>query len=760
MMSRRWLMVALALAMQSAFHASGPRLAEAQRSGQGSAQTVRVAVDVIAVDVQVIDREGHAVAGLGPEHFRVTINGRRHRVVSAAFVDARAPSDPQPGSVAGATSPPNAAAPVAGGRHVTMLAVDCLSFSPGVVRAAIETARDFITRLPAEHLVGLFAYPIGPDIDPTTDRAAVLRALDSVVGQRDVGTISQFRFRPSEIIDLSTELPQEDGPILMRIARRECAEPIQPLCVKRLSVDATSTALYYEAQANVSLGGLRSLLRKMSTMPGRKNLILISGGLIASDRAGGRPDVADLGTEAGKEAARANTAVYTIHVDTAFQERTAAEAPAIEKELTDIGRDGQVRGQWLEQFSGAAGGALFKVLGGSSEYAFDRILRETSSYYLLGVEPGASDVAGRTHEINVKVDRRNVTVRSRRWVTLPDRNTPGDSAVKVAEASPPSASSASSASTVSAPPRRVPLPGDVQPIADAFGRGDYAGMHLQLERAGDLANVIRGFRTADPPWPESPRRAAVFALELAIAGLRSESGFAREQGGRLLAEYSTRVHRVPDGDPFECAWLWTGAAALGGLFQPGNAIGFVRRALLHCPNEARLHLADAIVTEQQWLSLRQPGATETSDVMRRYEAAMKFPETAIEARVRRAWFLVRTGKPEQALELLEGAPPASTDTYVRYLGYLVRGQALRVLGRSDEAIAALRDALIAWPDAQSARVGLMTLLLIRGDRQQASALAEAIGASADDQFDPWWTYWVGDYRAYPTIVSRLRELAQ
>jgi hypothetical protein len=39
-------------------------------------------------------------------------------------------------------------------------------------------------------------------------------------------------------------------------------------------------------------------------------------------------------------------------------------------------------------------------------------------------------------------------------------------------------------------------------------------------------------------------------------------------------------------------------------------------------------------------------------------------------------------------------------------------------------------------------------------------MAEDIQAAPDDQFDPWWMYWQGDYRAYPAIVARLLELAQ
>jgi hypothetical protein len=54
----------------------------------------------------------------------------------------------------------------------------------------------------------------------------------------------------------------------------------------------------------------------------------------------------------------------------------------------------------------------------------------------------------------------------------------------------------------------------------------------------------------------------------------------------------------------------------------------------------------------------------------------------------------------------------------------------------------------------------MTLQLSRGDRQEAGKLAEATETIQGDHFDPWWTYWLGDYRVYPAIVAKLREIAQ
>ena len=54
----------------------------------------------------------------------------------------------------------------------------------------------------------------------------------------------------------------------------------------------------------------------------------------------------------------------------------------------------------------------------------------------------------------------------------------------------------------------------------------------------------------------------------------------------------------------------------------------------------------------------------------------------------------------------------------------------------------------------------MTLHVNRGERDEAATLAEAAQTAPDSEFDPWWTYWLGDFRAYPAMLEKLRELAR
>lgn len=718
--------------------------APAAQASQTPPPRFRTGVDLIAVDVQVIDRDGHPIADLGPDKFDVRINGRRRRVVTAELIRPETglgPAKPAAGGIVGPQRP----------ARVIVLAIDCLSFRPAASVAVIEALRRFVAALAPTDQVGLVAYPLGPKVDPTTDHTAVTLALKSVIGQGEPDA-TQFHLRPSEIVDLNAALSGQApsaSSALETVALRECGNPVDEACRARLLSELAGTALYYEGQAHLSIGMLRSLLKTMTSVAGRKTVVLVSGGMIASDTPGGRPDISEIGIETGKEAARANAAIYTLYLDSSFLSQFSADTPG-QKNFNNFERDSTVLGRWLDQFSGSAGGSLFRLQTGSGEFAYDRILTEIGSYYLLGVELEEADRDGRTHEITVKANQRKATVRGRRWVMVPKR----DAAI----AAPPAAEGPAVADPPPAAPPRTVAP-EVQALADLFDRGSGDALQLRLRQTKDLSALLHDFRTLDTPWPDEPRRTAVFALEIAVAGLRSGDRRATDEAGRLLSEYAARIRTAGPADGFECTWLQTEADAFEGVFMTTAAMAFVARAVERCPDAARLQLSYAVLSDQQWLR-GTPRTTGEAEVLPRYERAMQFAETQAEARLRAAWLLRRSGHPDRALATLDAAHEPSPDRQVRYLGELVRGEILRALGREADAAAALRSALAEWPGAQSARVALMTLLVRRGERAEAASLAEAIETASDEQFDPWWMYWLGGLRRYPADIAALREMAR
>ena len=62
--------------------------------------------------------------------------------------------------------------------------------------------------------------------------------------------------------------------------------------------------------------------------------------------------------QVGKEAATANTAIYTLFIDSSLHDRFRAETRSADRTVDNQGRDTALLGRWLEQFSGAAGGVV------------------------------------------------------------------------------------------------------------------------------------------------------------------------------------------------------------------------------------------------------------------------------------------------------------------------------------------------------------------------------------------------------------------
>ena len=56
-------------------------------SQAGQRPVFRSGVDLIAVDAAVVDKDGNPIAGVKPEQFEVTVDGKPRRVVSAEFLE-------------------------------------------------------------------------------------------------------------------------------------------------------------------------------------------------------------------------------------------------------------------------------------------------------------------------------------------------------------------------------------------------------------------------------------------------------------------------------------------------------------------------------------------------------------------------------------------------------------------------------------------------------------------------------------------------
>jgi len=293
-----------------------------------------------------------------------------------------------------------------------VLAVDEHSLRVGSAHAAVVAAKRFIDRLGPDDLVGLQAYPTGTaHADLTNDHDAVKRTLDKVMALYERPT-TQYNLTPSEAIDVASG----DREALNRAARRECPRNLSS-CASQILLEAEKLAVNFEMQVAQSLAGLRGLIHGLAEVPGRKTLVLVSGGLLATDRANGRVNASGQMMDLGRDAALGNCTVYVLHLDDSFLDAFSAEHPT--RNVSSLFRDSSMYASGLEMIAGAAGGDVLRVQGTTPDTAFDRILRETSAYYLVGVEPTDAERDGKTHFIRVKVKAKGALVRSRTVVVIP-----------------------------------------------------------------------------------------------------------------------------------------------------------------------------------------------------------------------------------------------------------------------------------------------------------------------------------------------------
>jgi VWFA-related protein len=363
--------------------------------------TFETGVDIIQVDVHVVDKTGKPIADLRPDEFEVEISGKKRKISTVQFISYASPPSPrvaQPGTDV-ASRP----------RRLFLLAIDEHSLHISNALAGIEAAERFIDKLQPDDLVGLQAFPTGrARHDFTTDHAAVKKALRGVTGLHEEPS-SRFNLTPSEVIDIANG----DRDVQMRIFQQHCARG--GCTLNDVRNDAISLVGFMEMKVSQSVNALRNLVRGLGDVPGRKTVVLVSGGLVASDHAGGRVNAKAELASLGRETALANVSLFALHLDWSF--------------LTSLGSKGGLRGSYfrdsnmaasgLEIAAGVAGGAVMRVQGTSPNVAFDRVLTETSAHYLLGVAGDEADRDGRTHTIRVTVKRGGAQVRSRTEVRIP-----------------------------------------------------------------------------------------------------------------------------------------------------------------------------------------------------------------------------------------------------------------------------------------------------------------------------------------------------
>lgn len=395
--------------------------------------TFKVAVDYVEVDAVITDRNGKFVRDLKKEDFQVLEDGKPQTISAFTIVDMPVERARRPLFASRPIEPDvkSNERPFEGRVYVMM--IDDLHTNFGRTGRVQGAARQFIERhLGANDLMAVVhtAGPTDASQDFTNNKRLLLAAVDRTMGRK----------LRSPTVERTAEYYRMQG-------FRQQGDPIRdPVEMERAN------------NARQSLEALRQVAEWFGGVRGRRKTILFVSEGIDYDIVDvfNNPSASlllDTTRQTIAAAARSNVSIYGIDprgltelADETIEVGSFPDDTSLGIGEQSIRKELLLSQASLQELSEETGG--FAVINTSKVAdAFDRIVRDNSTYYVLAYYPATTEKAGRFHSIQVRVNRPDLTVRARRGYVTP----------KAGSAAPRNARSAAGAKTTMTPEVREAL---------------------------------------------------------------------------------------------------------------------------------------------------------------------------------------------------------------------------------------------------------------------------------------------------------------
>jgi len=443
-------------------------LPAAPQPPQDSQAVIRTGVAEVLLEVVVRDRRGRLVRNLKPEDLEIYENGVKQDIRAFRFAGAERRRTernerPEP-STAGARAP-------GAGRPMSLRAVNllCIVFhnlDPVNRTRAVRMAETILKEeFPPNTLAAVFALddyltPVSPFTDQKQDLLTAVqqafsgKSLDFIDASVAVLTANPTMFT----IDVLVNMAAQSATVTDRIAGGEVSKTIVPRADVSMSASANATR-GFRARERVDMAhvtGSRAfdqidtMVSQLAQLPGRKSVILVSGGLLTT----GDPDAF------GRLMAKANAANMTVYsfdpteldevTDTQAAKTALAQVAEVSRSQTNLNASLQERRQQsrqgdalevavrssdlraaLRELAEGTGGFL---VANTSEFnkPFRRVLEEMEARYEVAYRPAGLKLDGRLRTIEVRTTRKDLIVESRTgYFALPAR--PGGDALAAHE---------------------------------------------------------------------------------------------------------------------------------------------------------------------------------------------------------------------------------------------------------------------------------------------------------------------------------------
>ena len=419
-MTRSIRLVALAL---SAVSAAGTLLTagQAPSAPQPQQPTFKVQVDYVEVDAMVTDRTGNFVRDLKKEDFQVLEDGRPQSITTFGLVDIPIERLQRPLGAALPIEPDVKTNERPFDGRVYVMVIDDFHTGFGRTERVKRAAKQFIQRnLGSNDLMAVVHTAGGANSGQefTSNKRLLVAAVDKTMGRKLRSATAEM----TEEYYRTRGMPQT-GPLR----------------------DPSDQERTYNARA--ALDTLKNVADWFGGVHGRrKSILFVSEGIdyniVDVFNNQGASTVLDATREAIASATKSNVSIYGIDPrglttmgDEEIEIGAYPDDPTVGVNSQSLQNELRMSQDSLRVLSEETGG-FAAVNRNDLATAFDRIVQDNSSYYVLAYYPPTVDKRpGRFHKIEVRVTRPGLNVRSRRGYAAPKTKAPATTTVDPAKAS-------------------------------------------------------------------------------------------------------------------------------------------------------------------------------------------------------------------------------------------------------------------------------------------------------------------------------------
>lgn len=355
----------------------------------------KAGVDLVTVNVVVRDRDGNPIRGLTRDDFVVEEDGKPQRTTTfdVEELETRAAGAPVPeiptvlGSVGKAPAPSTAAsvpAPLVDmhGRRLVVLFFDLTSMQPDESRRAFDSARDYVRhRLTPSDAVAIVTLSASLQVpqDFTSDPGALTAAIDRLSGNQGEGFADGATPDTTDTTADTGFSPDDTEFNVFNTDRR--LEALKSLATAMAGIEQKKSIVYFSSGMTQTGLDNRVAIRRVVDGAVRANV-----SIYAADMRGLQAMPA--GGDASQASTRGQAAFSGTSTSSRF-DQVAASQDALSSLAEDTG-----------------GRAFFDQ--NDFTRVFDRVLADTSSYYLLGFSSTNPARDGKFRRIRVCVKRPGV----------------------------------------------------------------------------------------------------------------------------------------------------------------------------------------------------------------------------------------------------------------------------------------------------------------------------------------------------------------